>query len=103
METAIERGDDAAAFAGAPVFGGQDELDTERAEEVEVEQLGAAARAVEKRGPDLFCRQRFGERGERREPHAAGDHPRVGRRIDDREGAAERTEARDRLSRARVV
>ena len=44
-ELAIERRDDAAALAGAAVFGRQHELDAELAEEVEIEELlGACAR-----------------------------------------------------------
>ena len=48
-EPAIERRDDAAALADAAVLGRQHELDVELAEEIEIEQLRAAAGAVEQR------------------------------------------------------
>ena len=48
-EPAVERRDDAAAFADAAVFGREHELDAEAPEEIEIEELRGAARAVEER------------------------------------------------------
>ena len=83
----------------AAVLGRQHELDAEVAEEIQIEQLGARAGRRRTASCDAARAQRFGERRERREPDAARDHPRLGRRIDDGERAAERTEAGDALAR----
>ena len=48
-QTPLERRDDAAALAEAAVLGRQHQLDAEVAEEIQIEELGAAARAVEQR------------------------------------------------------
>ena len=77
-------------------------VDAQVAEAVEVEQLRRAARAVEQRRRDAARAQRLGQRGERREADAAGDHPGFGRRIDERERPAERAEAGDALSPGRA-
>ena len=76
----FERHRDAPAHAAAAVFGREHELHAEAFEEIEIEQLAGAARAVEQRGRRARGAQRFGERRKRREPDAAGHHPRFARR-----------------------
>src|SRR5262249_34214332 len=99
----IERRDHAAVFAGAAVFGREREVDAERAKEIEIEELGRSSRTVEQRCADTAGAQRFGERRERRQADAAGDHPRLGRWLDDGEWTSERTEASDNVAWPRIV
>src|SRR6185369_4770047 len=95
--------DDAAAFAGAAVFGGEQQLDAARAKEIEIEELGGATCSVEEHRPYAARLQRFGEGGERRQADTAGYHPRLRRRIDRHERTPERTETRDALAWSDVV
>ena len=79
-ERLFERRGDATATPAAAVFGGEHQLHAEPFEEVEVEQLPVAARAVEQRRRRAGGGERFGQRRKRREADAAGDHPRLARR-----------------------
>jgi hypothetical protein len=75
----------------AAVFGREHQLDVERTEKVEVEELGGAAGAVEEGAGDATRAQRFRQRRKRRQPDAAGNHPRGGRAVDDRERPPQRS------------
>src|SRR5438093_4490814 len=88
----LERARDPSTVADAPVFGGQFEAHPQVAEQLEREELCASARTVEQRGRDAPAAERLGQGGKWRQTDAAGDHPRLHRRIDNREGTAERAE-----------
>ena len=78
----------------------RDELDAKLGEEVEVEQLRRASRAVEERDAGAAGAQAAGEHGKRREPDTAGHQPGLDRWLDECERLAERTEARQSGGRA---
>ena len=99
----VERCGDVPACAAAPVFGGQHDVDAEPFEQLDVVQLGGAARAVEQRVRRAARLQRLGERDERREADAARDHPGFRRRIDRLERPAERSETADARARLGLV
>ena len=100
-QSPFERRHDAAAFAGAAVFGGQHEIDVEVAKQVQAEQFLAATRAVEQRQSDAARAERCGKRGKRRQADAAGHHPGLGRRVDGRKRPAKRSEHGHALAVAR--
>ena len=102
LQRGLERHGDPAPAADAAVFGGEHEVDAEAVEELQVVELVAGARAVEERGRHLEGDQGLGQRGERGQADAAGDHPRraAHRRI---EGEAERTQARHLVAGFEVV
>jgi hypothetical protein len=102
-EPPIERRDHASAFAQAAVFGRQHEIDAEVAKKITVEEFPGAAGAVEERAPHAAVPQRRRERREGRQSNAARDHPGLRRRIDDGKRTAERSQAVNPLSLARIV
>ena len=98
-----ERSGDEAFRAAAAVFGRQDDPDAEALEEVDVIELGRAPGAVEQRRRRAARVQRFRKRQERREPDAAGNHPRLRRRVDRLERLPEGSETGDARARLDFV
>ena len=78
-------------------------VDAEVAEEIEIEELRRrCARRRTASSATPRARSASASVGKRRQPDAAGDHPGLGRRLDQRERTAERTEAGDALARPRA-
>jgi hypothetical protein len=94
LERCLEGHGDATADAPAAVFGGEDDGDVHRLEQLDAVQFPGASGAVVERRRRLPCLQRGRQRDERRQADAAGDHPRLRRRIDRLERPAERAEER---------
>src|SRR5262249_10931765 len=79
-ERGSQRNGDTPKNAAAPVLSREDDADAERFEEFDTVQFIGAPRAVKERGLRSARSQCRRERDERREPAAAGNHPRLGGR-----------------------
>jgi pyrimidine operon attenuation protein/uracil phosphoribosyltransferase len=97
-EFALERNGDAPTLADRSVLGREHEPDASRLEPIHVEQLWSRPCSVKERRFRAAGEERLAKRREWGEADAAGDHPRLGRRINDLEWTPKRTETGDGVS-----